>query len=75
MEWLLKRLREPTTYLGLAALTTGAGQLGKINEAPAVADALMGAGQAVAGGVDPMTAALMSIAGVLGVFMREKGDD
>ncbi len=74
MEWFLKRLREPTTYLGLAALTTGAGQLGKINEAPAVADALMGAGQAVAAGLDPLSAAMLALAGVAGVFMKEKGE-
>lgn len=74
MNWFLKRLREPSTYLGLAAVTTGVGQLGKVNEAPAVADALMGAGQAVAGGVDPVTAGFIALAGVLGVFLKEKGE-
>lgn len=44
MEWWKERLSEPSTYGGLAAVVAGVGTLAKINEAPAVSDALVNIG-------------------------------
>lgn len=40
MNWFSDRLREPSTYAGLAAVVSGLGVLGKVNEAPAIVDAI-----------------------------------
>lgn len=73
MDWLTKRLREPSTYAGLAAIAVGAGQVADINEAPAVADAITTVGQSVA--VMPGWEGLvMGVLGALAVFLREKGE-
>ena len=74
MQYFFKRLREPSTWLGLAALIAGGGQLAKINEASAVADAVAGAGQAVASGADPLTAGALAVGGLVAAIMRERGD-
>lgn len=73
MNWLLKRLSEPSTYAGLAGVIVGAGQLGKINEAPAVADAVAAGGQAVAAGAPAWMAAAAVVTGLLAAFLKEKG--
>jgi len=69
----LARLQEPSTYAGIAAIAYGAGEVFKIKEAAQVADAIGGAGQAVASGADPITAAIVGIGGLLSVFLRERG--
>lgn len=69
-----KRLSEPSSWAGLAAVAYGVGELGKINEAPEIAETLQGVGAAVAGGADPMQAGLMGLFGLAAVFMREKKD-
>lgn len=72
MEWLKARAKEPTTYLGLSALIYGGGQLAKINEAPAIADAVASAAPALSSG-DWTTGLVSVLLAVLGVFMKEKG--
>lgn len=74
MNKFLKRLREPSTYAGLAALVIGAGEIGKIREAPEVAETVSGVGQAIASGMDPITAGIVGIGGLLSMFLGEKGD-
>lgn len=69
----LKRLSEPSTYAGLAAIFMGADKVFDINEAPAVADGLAVAGQAVAAGAPWWQAVAFGGLGVLSVFMGEKG--
>lgn len=70
--WLKDRAKEPTTYLGAAAVITGVGQLAKINEAPGIADAVTNAAPALATG-DWTTGLGVLLMGILGVFLREKG--
>jgi hypothetical protein len=70
MDYLKKRLREPSSYAGLAALVMGIGQLGKINEAPAIADGIGQVGQAVAGGADPMIALFTIGAGLVASLLK-----
>ena len=70
--WLKKRINEPTTYMGLALVLNGFGTLGKIDEAPAIADAITAAANPMASG-DYTTAATLIMGGLLGVLMREKG--
>lgn len=72
MSWLKDRAKEPTTYLGLSALIYGAGTLAKVNEAPAVADAVTTAAPALAAG-DWATGLVLLIGGLFGAFMKEKG--
>jgi hypothetical protein len=73
MNWFLKRLREPSTWGGVAMLTLAAGQLGKINEAPAVAGVLESVGQSVAGGADPVTAGVLLVGGLFSALLGERG--
>lgn len=72
MDWLKHRAKEPSTYVGLAAVVTGVGQLAKINEAPAIADAVTNAAPSLAAG-DWTTGLMVVLAGLAGVFLREKG--
>ena len=70
---LKKRLREPTTILGLGALISGLGMIFKIDEAPAIADAVSNTAEPLANG-DYATAATFVISGLFGIFMSEKGE-
>ncbi|MFN3933628.1 MAG: hypothetical protein ACK4KX_03225 [Parvibaculum sp.] len=72
MNFLKDRAKEPTTYLGISALIYGAGTLAKVNEAPAVADAVANAAPALAAG-DWITGLALLLSGALGIFMKEKG--
>lgn len=74
MDWFLKRLREPTTYMGLGAAVAGVSQALKIEEGPAVADALAGAGQAMASGHDAVTVIALTFGGVLSAILRERAE-
>ena len=73
MDWFLKRFREPSTWAGLAAVTVGVGEVGKIKEASAVAEALGAAGNAAAAGADPVLIGGALVGGILSVFLGEKG--
>ena len=73
MHKIMDRVKEPSTYAGAAAMAYGVGELFKIKEAAPAADAIAQAGQAVAGGADPMTAGIMAVAGFLAMVMRERG--
>ncbi|PKQ07301.1 MAG: hypothetical protein CVT72_03730 [Alphaproteobacteria bacterium HGW-Alphaproteobacteria-11] len=72
MNWLKDRAKEPTTYVGLSAAIYGLGTLAKVNEAPAVADAVSTAAPALAAG-DWATGLLLLIGGALAAVMKEKG--
>lgn len=71
MDWLKRRLAEGSTYNGLAAIVLGAGMLGKVNEARAIADGIAAAGPAFANG-DYIGGALLLLGG-LGVLLKDKG--
>lgn len=71
-DWLKKRFSEPSSWGGVAAVVYGAGVLGKIDEAPQIAEAVGSAGQVIATG-DYATGLGMMAAGILGAFMKEKG--
>ena len=71
-DWLKKRAAEPTSYIGLALLVQGLGALGKINEAPIIADSITAAAEPLARG-DYTTAGTAIIGGLLAILMREKG--
>lgn len=64
----LTRLREPSTYAGVAAVVLGAGQLAKVNEAPALADLINQAGASAA--VDPVTGVVALVAGLIAIFRK-----
>jgi hypothetical protein len=63
MNWLQDRLREGSTWAGLSAVMMGVGQLGKVNEAPAVSDALTNVGTAISQGVPWWQALMFGAAG------------
>jgi len=73
MNWFLKRLREPSTMIGLGVAVGGIGQVAKIEEAPAIAETLVQSAPAFAGG-DYVTGIGLLLGGVFGAFMKEKGD-
>lgn len=70
---LLKRLSEPSSFAGLAAVTTGVGQMAQIKEAPQVADAIVAVGGAVSQIIlTPTPVGIVTgIAGLLAFFMPE----
>lgn len=70
-DWLKKRLEEPSSYAGLALMTMGIGDILKVKEAPAIADAVQSAGQAVTGG-DWQQGAMIFAFGLFSAFMGEK---
>lgn len=74
-KYLAKRLAEPSTYAGIAAVAMGAGQLFQASEGQAVAEAAGQAGQAVAAGADPYMAGAVALAGLFAAIMRDRKDD
>ncbi len=72
IDWLKKRFQEPSTYMGLSLVISGAGVLGRIDEADAVAGALAQAGNDLAAGNWQIALPLL-IGGIFGAFMGEKG--
>jgi len=74
MDWFRKRLTEPSSWAGLALSVAGVGQLGKIAEAPGVADAIGAGAQHVATTGDWASALVMTLGGVVATFARERGD-
>lgn len=71
MKWLMKRLSEKSTYLGLATALLGIGQLTKMEEAPQIADAIQAAATPLSTG-DYTTGLGVLVMGALGVFMGER---
>lgn len=67
----MSRWKEPSTYAGIAAIIGGAGVIGKVNEAPAIADAISGASLPLAQG-NWQVGIGMILAGILSVFLKEK---
>lgn len=71
MNRILERLREPSTFAGLSAITLGLGEVARINEAPAVASTIAHAGeQAITGNFIGAGVALFT--GLFAIFMKEK---
>jgi len=64
-----ERVREPSTYAGLAAVISGGGILFKINEAPAIAGAIQNAGGALAAG-DWVNGVAVMILGIVAAFKK-----
>ncbi|WP_341894315.1 hypothetical protein [Ferrovibrio terrae] len=72
MDWLKKRIGERTTWVGLASIIAGVGQIAKVSEAPAVADAVANVGVAVSTGtVDPMSLLITGLGTYL-IGMRDR---
>ena len=73
LDKILDRLREPSTYAGLAAVAVGAGQVFDISEAPAVADAIGSAGATMTATGDPIMGGAALVFGLLAILLRERG--
>mgnify|MGYP001376229556 CR=1 FL=1 len=71
MKWIKERLTEPSTYTAFALLIGAGGILGKVNEAPEIAQAVEVSGQHFSTG-DYMTGGLFLVTSLAGIFMREK---
>lgn len=71
-DWLSKRSKEPTTYLGVSQLILAIGYLFKINEAPSVAEAIAAASGHLSQG-DYLTGVVAIIGGLGGILLKEKG--
>jgi hypothetical protein len=70
MHEVLERLREPSTYAGLAAITIGVGQVVDFDEAAQVATIVQGAGERAAVG-DWIGAGVAVLLGVAAIWKRE----
>ncbi len=70
MRYLQSRLKEPSSYAGLAGILTGLGMIFDINEAPAVAEAAGQAAQVVAQSGDWKMGLLTVSFGALASFLR-----
>lgn len=72
MSWLKERSKEPTTWLGLSQLVLALGYLLKVNEAPAIAEAIHAASGSLTTG-DYVTGGVALLGGLAGALLREKG--
>lgn len=70
-KFFLDRVKEPSSYAGLAAVVMGLGQVARVNEAPVVADAIVNVGTAVVAGAG-WPGVLMAALGSLAVLLKEK---
>lgn len=73
-EWFKKRVKEPSTFIGLALLVQAIGVLTKADGVSVVAESINQASQPLASG-DYITAATIGLGGLMGVLMKEKGDN
>lgn len=71
MNWFKKRLKEKSTYIGLATTFLGVGTLTKMDEAPQIANAIQQAAEPLSNG-DYTTGIGVLFMGIFGVFMKEK---
>jgi hypothetical protein len=70
-DWLKKRSKEATTYLGIALIVEGVGNLAKIDEAHSIAGAVQAAAPSLSAG-DWTTGILGLVMGIGGVLMKQK---
>ncbi len=73
MNWFSKRATEASTWGGLGMLVYGLGDIFKIREAPAAADAVASAGNVVASGGAWWQAAIVAVAGAA-MAVKSDGD-
>ena len=73
MNWFSKRGKEASTWGGLGMILYGLGEVFKISEAPAVAEAVAQGGQAMASGT-PWEALIPIGAGAIMTIMKDKND-
>ena len=71
-DWFKDRVSEPSSYTALSLLIGAGGILGKMNEAPQIAQAVQASGQHFSTG-DYVTGGLFLVTALAGIFMREKG--
>jgi hypothetical protein len=71
MNWFKERLSEPSTYTALSLLIGAGGILGKMKEAPEIAQAVEASGTHFSTG-DYMTGGLFLVTALAGIFMRER---
>lgn len=74
INWLKKRSKEPSTFIGLALLIQAIGVLVKADGVDMLAGAVTEAAQPLASG-DYIGAASIGLGGLMGVLMREKSQD
>lgn len=77
MSKIFDRMREPSSYAGLAAIVAGLGQIFKVDEAPGLAQVLTETGATVAQAPDGRTAAITAgitlALGLAAIFRPERG--
>ena len=71
MDYILKRLSEPSTYAGIGSVVTGALVLGKAHEAEAVGAAIANSGESFVRG-DYIGGGAALIFSLLAIFKGEK---
>lgn len=71
--WLKSRVAEGSTWAGLGLVTLGLGELGKVKEAPAVAEALQQAGALASTGALNWQGLAMILMGLAATVLKDKG--
>lgn len=69
MKWVFARLGESSTYAGIASVIMGAGILGHVNEAPAIAHAVEAAAPSLVSGQWYIGAGAL-LAGIVAAFKK-----
>lgn len=70
-EWLKDRFSSPNTWIAVSLLMQAIGIIGKVNEAPVIADAVASAAGPLSAG-DYSTASVAIGSAVLGLILKEK---
>lgn len=73
INWIKRRSKEPTTFIGLALLIQAVGVLTKAHGVPEVATQLSQAAEPLAAG-DYASAATIGLGALMGILMKEKAD-
>ena len=73
-DWLNKRRKEPTTFIGISMLVAALGTIFKADYTQEASEVIAQAAEPIASG-DYTTAITLALGGIMGVFMREKGNN
>ncbi len=73
-KWIKRRLKEPSTILGLSAVIGGVGTILKADYVPEIAKVVEVTAEPLSQG-DYQAAITLSLGGLMAMFMSEKGDE
>jgi hypothetical protein len=72
--WFKRRAREGSTWAGLAAAIFGIGEIAKVKEAGAIAEAVGKAGEVMVSGGDWKVGVTVGIGGLIAALLPDRDD-